>query len=64
MEAALPDPEDRLRVWFELDTRGLIPDGQTGRRTLKLLALVHQLRRAGVSLSLRGSPPTVPAGNA
>jgi integrase len=56
VEAALPDPEDRLRVWFELDIRGLIPEGQTGRRSLRLLALVHQLRRAGVSLSLRGSP--------
>jgi integrase len=56
VEAALPDPEDRLRVWFELGIRGLIPNGQSGRRTLRLLALVQVLRRAGVSLSLRGSP--------
>ena len=54
--AALPDPEDRLRVWFELGIRSLIPNGQAGRRTLRLLALVHELRRAGVTLSLRGSP--------
>ncbi|WP_247046240.1 hypothetical protein [Arthrobacter rhizosphaerae] len=53
--AALPDPEDRLRVWFELAIRSLVPDGQAGRRSLKLLALVQELRRAGVSLSLRGS---------
>lgn len=56
VEAALPDPEDRLRVWFELGIRSLIPNGQAGRRTLRLLALVHELRRAGVTLSLRGSP--------
>lgn len=56
VDAALPDAEDRLRVWFELGIRGLIPNAQTGRRSLRLLALVHQLRRAGVSLSLRGSP--------
>lgn len=56
VETALPDTEDRLRVWFELGSRSLVPDGQTGRRTLKLLALVQELRRAGVSLSLRGSP--------
>jgi integrase len=56
VDAALPNPEDRLRVWFELGIRSLIPNGQTGRRSLKLLALVHQLRRAGVSLSLHGSP--------
>lgn len=40
----------------ELGIRGLIPNGQSGRRTLRLLALVQELRRAGVSLSLRGSP--------
>jgi hypothetical protein len=56
VEAALPDPEDRLRVWFELGLRSLIPNGQSGRRSLKLLALVHQFRRAGVTLSLSGSP--------
>lgn len=53
---ALPETEDRLWVWFELGSRNLVPDGQAGRRTLKLLALVHELRRAGVSLPLRGSP--------
>lgn len=56
VEAALPDPEDRLRVWFELGIRSLVPDGQSGRRSLKLLALVNELRRSGVSLSLSGSP--------
>lgn len=53
--AALPDSEDRLRVWFELGIRSLVPNSQSGRRTLKLLALVQELRRAGVPLSLRGS---------
>lgn len=53
---AFPEPEDRLEVWFELGSRNLIPDGRSGRRTLKLLALVHELRRAGVPLPLRGSP--------
>lgn len=52
--AALPDREDRLRVWFELGIRSLVPNGQSGRRTLRLLALVQELRRAGVPLSLRG----------
>jgi integrase len=56
VDAALPDPEDRLRVWFELGRRSLIPNARSGRRSLKLLALVQELRRAGVSLSLRGSP--------
>lgn len=54
--AALPNREDRLRVWFELGIRSLIPNGQPGRRSLMLLALVQELRRAGVPLSLRGSP--------
>lgn len=52
---ALPDPEDRMRVWVELGIHSLIPNGQSGRRSLKLLALVQELRRAGVPLSLRGS---------
>ena len=56
VEVALPDAEDRLRVWFELGVRSLVPNGQSGRRTLKLLALVNALRRAGVTLSLHGSP--------
>lgn len=54
--AALSNPEDRLHVWFELSIRSLIPNGQSGRRTLRLLALVQELRRTGVPLSLRGSP--------
>lgn len=56
VEAALPDLGDRLRVWFELGSRSLLPNGQAGRRTPRLLALVHELRLAGVTLSLRGSP--------
>lgn len=62
--AALPDPDDRLRVWFELGIHGLVPNNQSGRRSLKLLALVQELRRAGVQLFLRGSPTMGSAGHA
>lgn len=45
---ALPDRTDRLRVWFELDARGLVPCRASGKRSPQLLAIAAELRRNGM----------------
>lgn len=52
--SALPDPEDRLRVWFELGVRGLGPRRSSGKRSELLLSLTNELRDLGVPQSVTG----------
>ena len=52
--SALPNREDRLRVWFELAARGLGPSRSSGRRSKLLLALIAELRDLGVPQSITG----------
>ena len=52
--AALPERVDRLRVWFELGTRGLEPSRISGKRSPQLLALVEELRSSGLPANFIG----------